>query len=466
METNQSDQINVDLSPTEWREKFILISQEELKLRGKLSRSDVLDEIDDSEDKNEDDNDDWENYIDYIEINKRGKKLTALHNMRMTRLAPLFVNQPRFKKICEQLDNNFFRSCFKTFIFECHSANELQEQINNLIFIINFCGSGLTSLHIQDAHPFNNQIIQLIKNNCPNLETLGLAFEEIKRRDLTNLFSRMSHLEWLSIEWRCENSTLPMSLVKSLEQVGGTLKFLYLKCFTKNNHFSPDSLALVFPRLIVLESLCLTDFELSQPLLESIGQMQNLVHLMIMYDRMFDKKVDMCPIGNLKNLSTLHIECGVTDEFLINLCNNAEKLRELGIMGTHITDKGLFALGNLKQLNKLCLTKHFSNKPVKNNEFITDKSIQYLLNEKLIALDLSNCIEINNSSVIKLVENLPNLLELTIKNTKVTYDVVKEISKLKKKKKTLLTVFVSFEDRDGIFESLKQSANVNFRTRK
>ncbi|XP_044019258.1 uncharacterized protein LOC122859641 [Aphidius gifuensis] len=195
----------------------------------------------------------------------------------------------------------------------------------------------------------------LINNNCPNLEALNLGFKEIEIQDFNNVFSNMSHLKALVIIWRCEYSTLPISLVESLEQVGATLELFLLKCFSiKNSYCLPDSLASVFRGFVVLKKLCMIGFEITQPILESIGQMPNLVTLTFIFfwkeHQMLRNKINMYPIGNLKNLEYLDIDFdyGVTDEFLINLCNNAKKLDYLSIFTTHITDNGINALNNLK----------------------------------------------------------------------------------------------------------------------
>ncbi|XP_044001325.1 uncharacterized protein LOC122847593 [Aphidius gifuensis] len=197
----------------------------------------------------------------------------------------------------------------------------------------------------------------LINNNCPNVETLFLGFKEIETQDFNNVFSNMSHLKSLSIKWLCEYSTLPISLVESLEQVSGTLESFYLDCHSRKNDLClPHSLASVFLGFVVLKNFRITRFELNQLLLESISQMQNLVELFFLCEwkeyQIVRNKINMYPIGNLKNLERLIIsfDCGVTDEFLINLSNNAKKLNYVSINSTHITDVGRNALNNLKEL--------------------------------------------------------------------------------------------------------------------
>lgn len=97
---------------------------------------------------------------------------------------------------------------------------------------------------------------------------------------------------------------------------------------------------------------------------------------------MFDTRISMYPIGNLKNLESLTINCnvGVRDEFLINLCNNARKLTRLRIFGRDITDTGMRAIKNLEQLERFDTCMLFDDA---QNELITDESIQCSFNTKL-----------------------------------------------------------------------------------
>ncbi|XP_044010241.1 uncharacterized protein LOC122853898 [Aphidius gifuensis] len=184
------------------------------------------------------------------------------------------------------------------------------------------------------------------------------------------------------INWQCINSNVPLTLVKSLEQVGRTLKELCLSRNENQNYLClPDSLAYVLPQLITLKKLNIINFETSQSLLQSISEIKNLLHLRFMCSwvnnhPVFDEQINMYPIGNLQNLETLYINynCGVTDEFLVNLYNDAKKLKHLDIFGKNITDNGMIALNNLTELESL----KFNLNELENNEFITDQSIQCL----------------------------------------------------------------------------------------
>ncbi|XP_044002985.1 uncharacterized protein LOC122848758 [Aphidius gifuensis] len=319
----------------------------------------------------------------------------------MIPMGPLFASQPRLEKICKDRENGFLNSCFTRYTFnsnENDSITELHDKANDLEYLINLCGTTLTCLDVT-KYPISH-IMPIINSNCPNLEELYLAFKEIMNQDFENVFSNLSHLTELSIKWQCENSTIPITLAKSLEQIGGTLESLYLSRALKENDIcSPDSLASVFPRLIALNSLIIRTFGLSQLSLQSIGEIKNLADLQLYSYRpenhpMFDTRINMYPIGNLKNLKKLCIDCdyGVRDEFLINLCNNAKKLTTVSITGTNITDIGMSAIDNLQELEVFYLRSTDRERGSKKNEFITDESIQCLFNQKLHILDISSCI--------------------------------------------------------------------------
>ncbi|XP_044016325.1 uncharacterized protein LOC122857907 [Aphidius gifuensis] len=433
MEINPSkmDMETADLNPTEWFQKFIEISREKFELSRKSSDDRVRSiDVDEYDYQEFEDNDDDKKF--YINTRK------TQYGLCMTRMAPLFASHPRLEKICKDWKNEFLPSGFTKYTctfsinINDHSVDELHGKANDLEYLINFFGRNLTYLDVTE-YPYS-EIMPIINANCPNLETFYIKFRDIMSQDFENCFSNMSHLKTLKIYWQCENSTLPMTLAKSFEKIGETLKVLYLLCILeRTNFFSPDSLASVFPRLIALNFLSIRNFELSQLFLQSIGEIKNLADLRLHSfwpekHSMFDTRINMYPIGNLKNLEKLEIDFdyGVRDELLINLGKNAKKLKNLQIVGTHITDTGMRAIDNLQELVYFYLGSRTAT-----NEFITDESIRCLFNKNLKFMKLIHCIKITDKGVSELLENLPNLFSLYITNTKVTDRTVIRIYKLK-----------------------------------
>lgn len=78
-----------------------------------------------------------------------------------------------------------------------------------------------------------------IKSNCSKLEKLCLNFNEIENKHFDNCFFKMRYLEILIIRLECENSTLPMSLVKSLEEVRHTLTTFSISSKSKPDQLCP-----------------------------------------------------------------------------------------------------------------------------------------------------------------------------------------------------------------------------------
>ncbi|XP_044019345.1 uncharacterized protein LOC122859727 [Aphidius gifuensis] len=309
--------------------------------------------------------------------------LKKQRDARIKSIDAAFDKFPTLEKICKDWSNNVVDSVFRKFIFKESQLDTGELEIREHYFInfVNLAGHNLT--HLDVGEYAYSRIMQSIKIDCPNLESLDLVLKEIKSEDFENFFSNMSHLKSLTIVWKCEDSTLPETLVKSLEQAGETLE-----------------------------------------------------HFEVQYN---SEKIHLCLPYSL-----------------------ASKIITLSVDGTNITDNGIIALNNLKQLERFNVNSWGSK--VEKLEFITGKSIQYLFNENLRSLRLSNCIKITNISVIKLLENLPNLDTLYIDNTKVTYYVVEEISKLSKYREKELDIYVSFKDCDRSFSIIRKSHNIVFLT--
>ncbi|XP_044010309.1 uncharacterized protein LOC122853964 [Aphidius gifuensis] len=370
----------------EWVETFKTISKEEINSQIEINKYDVSD-------------DDEEQQI-------REQRIK-----RMMRMQPLFASQPRLEMICKDWSNDFVDSGFTSYAFRMIETTEsFKNKEDDLKYLINLCGYNLTELQLYD-YP-SSQIMPLIKSKCFNLTKLVLRFKQVESKDFDNVFSNMSQLETLNIYWQCENVALPMTLIKSLEQVPETLKILGI--VSEPERFSdPEDV----PASSVTSVL--------SPETEAL----------------------MTVISNMKNLEsvTIKLDYGFTDEFFINLINNSKNLKLLNVRASNITDKGLIAVNNLHQLEYFDLGLIETDS---ENKFITDQSIQCLFNKEMSSLDISNCTQVTNSSIIELVKNLPNLQSLHIKNTKATIELVDEIAKLTKDRELSLIIWISFKIND------------------
>ncbi|KAF7987894.1 hypothetical protein HCN44_003757 [Aphidius gifuensis] len=246
----------VDLSETEWKNRFLAIVEEARSENVRLFDKNYLRnfimnthqenvDADDVDDKNER----LFNRSEHIDP-KKEKIIIARRKKLMSQMSHIFDTQPRFKQICKHYRNKFVSSGFTTYVFRNtqdekkynHPVHELHEESNDLKYIIDLCGFKLTCLDAT-RHCFS-QVMPLINNNCPNLRQLQLAFKEINSEDFVNAFSNMLSLRGLVIKWSCK-TPLPTTLIRSLEQIGGTLTYLFLRnnCM-QNDIFLPESSAL------------------------------------------------------------------------------------------------------------------------------------------------------------------------------------------------------------------------------
>ncbi|XP_044010272.1 uncharacterized protein LOC122853929 [Aphidius gifuensis] len=294
----------------QWIETFKTISIEEINSPTKINKYEIPTNFDCEEFQKM--------------MTEKCEKISEQRKIRMKRMKPLFASQPRLQMICRDWHNGFLDSGFTTYIFYGATVISFKRQEIDLKYVINLCGYNLTELRLYDYHgglhvdeyPCS-QLMPLIKSNCFNLTKLVLRFKEMESNDCDNVFSNMSHLEELSIYRECENSTLPMTLIKSLEHVCETLKTLVIICH-------PEPLS--YPYQVPVSSVSSVLSPETEALLTVISSMKNL------------------------ESTTIRLDYGFTDEFFINLINNSKNLKNLNICGSNITDKGLIAIDKLHQL--------------------------------------------------------------------------------------------------------------------
>ncbi|XP_044013068.1 uncharacterized protein LOC122855627 [Aphidius gifuensis] len=354
--------------------------------------------------------------------NEDNKIISEQREKRMERMRSLFISQPKLETICKDWSNDFVDSGFTTYKFCNFTYQQFDTQLpDDLEYIINLCGYNLTKIYVNGYCP----IMPLIKSNCPNLEELLLTFDKMESKDFEDAFSNMPHLKKLMfLLWECKDPILPMTLVKSIEQVRETLTELaFSYCIT--HKFYPIGLP---------DSSVEMYFQVYEALMTTVGNMKNLEHL------------------------TIRLPYDVTDEFLINLVDNAKKLKYLWISGSRITDKGIIALNKLNQLEFFDLDGVQSRK---ENKFITDESIKDLFSETITYFNISKCIQVTNSSVIELSKHLPNLKSMNVTNTQVNLEGILEIAKLRKGSDNFLQINTSFKTNDDLDESLFNESKIS-----
>lgn len=170
-------------------------------------------------------------------------------------------------------------------------------------------------------------------------------------------------------------------------------------------------------------------YVIDDSLVESISQSRHLITLKCHYNYEHFHRIysaaNINPILSLKNLEVLIVDAckDVGDDFLINLSSNAEKLKTLKIWCSSITDNGLIALTELKQLEVLRLNWNVESK-------ITDSSVQWFKNMKYLYLSESN--NITDSSIGKIIKNSPSLAFFYISSSSLTHEAVRKADELTK----------------------------------
>ncbi|XP_044010375.1 uncharacterized protein LOC122854029 [Aphidius gifuensis] len=405
----------------QWVETFMSISKEEIDSPAKISKyfnSDAaITKVHEAINGNQNNHHNITDEFILQQRIKHDKKISKQREMRMARLDTHLVVYPKLETICGDWRNDFIDSGFTTYTFRDYTNKCHKNDPDDLKYMINLCGCNLTKLNIY-GYAYSD-IMPLIKNNCTNLEQLTLIFKEIESKDFEDVFSNMSHLKRLTIYWKCEDPTLPMALVESIEQVCETLTTFVISCESKQ----------VYP------------FGLPDSSIEIFSQANEAL---------------MTTVGNMKNLKHLKIRWayGVTDEFLINLVDNAKNLKHLCISGSRITDEGIIALNKLNKLESFSLDATQSRK---ENKLITDESIKGLLSKTIVNFDISKCIQVTNDSVIELVKHLPNILTLDVRYTQVDLSGILEIATCVKNRKHMLTIYTSFEINGDIVQILRRS---------
>ncbi|KAF7996839.1 hypothetical protein HCN44_002485 [Aphidius gifuensis] len=294
--------------------------------------------------------------------------------------------------------------------------------------LLNQCGNYLRELDV--SYP-SSEIMPFIKKSCPNIEILKLTFNDVQDVDCKRAFANMSRLKILRIKLNC-NYRMPESLINSLKAVVNTLEDLTFINSTSQYLWSyvlPNSAKSIFQQFKVLKHLCLDQYAIDDSLVESISQLKNLITLKCHYNHEHFHRIyseaNINPILNLKNLEVLIVDAckDVDDGFLINLSSNAEKLKTLKIWCSSITDNGLIALTELKQLEVLRLHWSVESK-------ITDSSVQWFKNMKSLYLSESN--NITDYSIGKVIKNSPSLEFFYISSSNLTIEAVKKADELTK----------------------------------
>ncbi|KAF7996843.1 hypothetical protein HCN44_002489 [Aphidius gifuensis] len=398
---------------------------------------------------------------EYNDVDDGDDNATCMQNKVIERvnndcLAQIFTHIPPFERpkvaqVCKKWkealpyswSNNVQKLEYLYWKYDRDETEQTNKKSRCLKRLINQCGRYLTELDIIGYG--NSNIMPLIKKTCPQIVSLRLRFANVKNVHFKNAFSNMSSLQSLKIIFQC-NSSIPTELINSLIDVADTLNHLafFNWRITRRNEEIPNIFTSVLSQLNALEYFDLFGYlnDVNRPLFYAAPMNADVFHqddlIPLRYEGRF---------GEAEYINDTDND-GVTDDFLINVANNFRKLETLKIWGFQVTDIGIIALTHKKSLRQLRI--RFEDDSF--NYYITDSSVQFFKN--MTYLDVRMC-SVTNYSIIKVIENSPELKILRVAFTKVTHELVKKAAELTRNRKNgiILSMMISLANIDGIFDT-------------
>ncbi|XP_044004090.1 uncharacterized protein LOC122849454 [Aphidius gifuensis] len=304
----------------------------------------------------------------------------------------------------------------------------IDRELSFLNTLLDKCGCRLTKLDLTDYCHCN--IVPIINESCPNLVQLRLRFSDVDDAILYNSFSRLSKLQKLTIIFQFFNDEcIPASLINSLRNVAGTLTDLNLLIWMYGQmgyQKIPEEATCVIPELKALKIFGVAGITIPQALCDYLTN--NEIFFFSYYHYYRYKRDHDFNINKDLDLSQFR----VTDDSLYIIANVKMYLQVLYVFCEWITDDGVVAISKMNELHTL--------------EFIgcnkvTDSSIKLLKNLRKLKLPSSS--EITDYSVMKVLENSPNMEELYIEDTGVTIEFIKKAADISENRKRLLRLFYS-----------------------
>ncbi|XP_044009855.1 F-box protein SKIP2-like [Aphidius gifuensis] len=318
----------------------------------------------------------------------------------------------------------------------------IDRQFNFLKSLLYKCGRYLRELDLS-VYPKCN-ILPIINEYCPNLEKLGIRIDNIDDIDdaiLSNAFTNLSKLKVLKIIFhRClcgVDSLVPTTLINSLLNVADTLTDLSMlnwpeamQLEEENAHF-PEEMTSVISQLKALKKFVVAGLEYHKSLYDYVQnskKIQNFFGNATYIRGKMDNKKEL-----FKNIEELDIMCWpINDDGIYHIANTMKHLRILHASCDSLTDAGIVACTKMNNLK--CLDFFGSNNT-------TDSSIILLKN--FIKLNLPHSNKITDESVIKVLENSPEMQILVVVNTSITHKFIEKAEEISRNRKRQLKIWVS-----------------------
>ncbi|XP_044010445.1 uncharacterized protein LOC122854099 [Aphidius gifuensis] len=307
----------------------------------------------------------------------------------------------------------------------------VSEKLNFLNSLLGKCGRYLKTLDLTAYARCN--IVPIINDYCPNLEKLRLRFTSIDDTMLSNAFTGLSKLKSLTIIFEnLRNKIIPVTLINSLRNVAGTLTELNLLNFVNHLYDScdyPKEFDCVIRELKVMKKFEVAGIRDSKNVFEYLKN--NKMSFYLNHNEYLKKPRYLGhPFINIRSLNLS--SCFIKDDTLYTIANIIKRLEILTIPCEQITDDGVVSLSKMNNLQIIYLNGH-------NN--VIDSSIKLLKN--IVKLSLPHSNKITDVSVMKLLENSPNIEQLFLDlATSLTVNFVKKAAEISSQRKQLLNITI------------------------
>ncbi|KAF7992948.1 hypothetical protein HCN44_005729 [Aphidius gifuensis] len=313
-------------------------------------------------------------------------------------------------------DIKIYNSFDSKFIGDNFKHNPKQFQVKKLL---TRCGIYLTSLSLN--WNYDSRIMSAIREHCHNVIELKLHLNNYNDNNFFGAFDKMDKLKTIEIyDYKVDSHVIYSNGI--LKYLPKTIEHILLSPRVNGLHVAPN-IAMTILKFTNLRSLKLQNLELDNNLMNAMTQSQNLTHLDLKGSTLLGKKTWLKNLTNLKIINLTFIQ-NIDDNFMISLQNNCKKLTKIDLSYCrYISNFGLSQLGHLENLEKILL----------NGVDKVDNSIITKL-QNLKSLECIYCQNVTDKSIIKILNNSPNLEYLNIFKTGITSETLNCLSDVMKKR--------------------------------
>ncbi|KAK1804349.1 hypothetical protein P4O66_020358, partial [Electrophorus voltai] len=283
-------------------------------------------------------------------------------------------------------------------------------------FITHLNMSGCSTLHHASFRcvskllsVFMDEMMRLILEACPSLLILNLSYTNITNGTLRSMSRCSLTLQSLSLAY-CKNFTDKGLQLLSTGRGCNGLTHLDLSGCTQ---ISVDGFRHIAESCSLLEHIVLDDMpSLSDACIQALTSKCHYLAVISVLDTPYLSDTAFKAIVEVANLTKLKIEGNVcvSDSGWKALCRASPHLTVLHAPGcTHMTDTSMKYIGSLRNLHILHLADIAK---------LSDTGIRYIAEgpsaSKLRELDLSNCHQVNDLSIMRLAQRCSKLNKLSV----------------------------------------------------